>query len=129
VEGFITLSSIWQFRLLVLRVSSVLSRVCLAQNVRDTSSALTDCYEPIPGGWSIRISADPAANGFENLGGGSSGAAGSSQVQDMTKPIAVDTEAHLVPFELRLNMKLRSVRIEAIANDVIFGVLGATVLK
>ncbi|MBI5092820.1 MAG: DUF4450 domain-containing protein [Candidatus Hydrogenedentes bacterium] len=71
---------------------------------------------------------DTAANGFENIGG-RSGPAGSSQVPDLTQPVALDTEAHLVPFEIKPGAKLESVQIEAIANDVIFGVMGATVLK
>lgn len=71
---------------------------------------------------------DTAANGFENIGG-RTGPAGSSQVADMTKPVALDTEAQLVPFPLKPGVTLSSVRIEAYANDVIFGVMGATVLR
>ncbi len=81
-----------------------------------------DCWSTWCGRWH-----DTAANGFENLGG-RSGPAGSSQVEDMTKPVSVDTEAHLVPFALRPE-KLDVVRIEAVANDVIFGVMGATILN
>jgi len=76
-----------------------------------------DCWGVWCGRWH-----NTAANGFENIGG-RFGPAGSSEVQDMTKPISVDTEAHLVPFELRQGIELRSVEIEAVANDVIFGVM------
>ena len=71
---------------------------------------------------------DTASNGFENIGG-RSGPMGSSEVADLTQPIALDTEAHLVPFELRTDSTLASVSVEAIANDIIFGVMGATILK
>ena len=71
---------------------------------------------------------DTPANGFENLGG-RSGPAGSAGIADLSRPIAVDTEAHLVAFDLRRDAALRSVRLEAVANDVIFGVMGATVCK
>jgi hypothetical protein len=71
---------------------------------------------------------DTAANGFENIGG-RSGPMGSSDVEDLSKPVALDTEAHLVPFPLRADVILASVTVEAIANDVIFGVMGATILK
>ncbi len=71
---------------------------------------------------------DTAANGFENLGG-RSGPAGSSQVKDLTVPVVVDTEAHLVAFDLKPGAVLQSVRLEAVANDMIFGVMGATILK
>ena len=71
---------------------------------------------------------DTAANGFENLGG-RSGPPGSAGIKDLDRPIAVDTEAHLVAFDLKPGVELRSVRLEAVANDVIFGVMGATVLK
>ncbi|MBX7258172.1 MAG: DUF4450 domain-containing protein [Candidatus Hydrogenedentes bacterium] len=69
---------------------------------------------------------DTAANGFENLGG-RTGPAGSSEVQDMTQPIALDTEAHLVAFSLRPDVALASVTFKAVANDIAFGVMGATV--
>jgi hypothetical protein len=71
---------------------------------------------------------DTAANGFENIGG-RSGPAGSAQVADLTKPVAVDTEAHLVALELRPGVELHAVELEAIANDAIFGIMGATVLR
>ncbi|HOE65057.1 MAG TPA: DUF4450 domain-containing protein [Candidatus Hydrogenedentes bacterium] len=71
---------------------------------------------------------DTAANGFENIGG-RKGPAGSAEVDDMTQPVEVDTEAHLVRFDLQPDVELASFRFEAIANDVVFGVMGATVLK
>ena len=82
-----------------------------------------DCWSTWCGRWH-----DTAANGFENLGG-RFGPAGSSQAKDLTQPINVDTEAHLVAFDLRPGAALKSVHIEAVANDVIFGVMGATVLR
>jgi hypothetical protein len=71
---------------------------------------------------------DTAANGFENLGG-RSGPAGSAQVADLTQPVAVDTEAHLVALDLRPGQVLAGIEMEAVANDVIFGLMGATILK
>lgn len=71
---------------------------------------------------------DTAANGFENLGG-RLGPDGSAQVADLNRPIAVDTEAHLLQFDLKPGRTLRSVRLEAVANDVVFGLMGASVLK
>jgi hypothetical protein len=70
---------------------------------------------------------DTAANGFENLGG-RHGVAGSADVPDMTQPVDTDTEAHLVPLDLKPNVELSSVEFEAVANDVFFGIMGATVL-
>ncbi len=71
---------------------------------------------------------DTAANGFENLGG-RSGPAGSAAVADLTQPVAVDTEAHLVALDLQPGTALRELVLEAVANDVIFGLMGATILK
>lgn len=71
---------------------------------------------------------DTAANGFENLGG-RSGPAGSADVPNMTQPVAVDTEAHLVAIPMREGEELKEVNIAAVANDVVFGVMGASVLK
>jgi hypothetical protein len=71
---------------------------------------------------------DTAANGFENIGG-RSGPAGSAEGGDLTKPIAVDTEAHLIALDLNPEVELRRVTLEAIANDCIFGIMGVTVLK
>lgn len=71
---------------------------------------------------------DTAANGFENLGG-RSGPAGSSEAGDLTQPVAVDTQAHLLAFDLNPDTELSAVRLEAIANDIIFGIMGASVLR
>lgn len=71
---------------------------------------------------------DTAANGFENIGG-RSGPAGSAAVADLTKPVALDTEAHLLALPLRAGVELSRVELEAIANDCIFGVMGATILR
>jgi len=71
---------------------------------------------------------DTPANGFENIGG-RRGPAGSSEVTDRTQPVELDTEAQLVPFDVRQETELTKVEVEAIANDVVFGVMGATILK
>jgi hypothetical protein len=71
---------------------------------------------------------DTAANGFENIGG-RRGPAGTSQVKDLTHPVAVDTMAHLIDFNLPAGKELAEVRMEIIANDVTFGVMGASILK
>jgi hypothetical protein len=71
---------------------------------------------------------DTAANGFENLAG-RFGPPGSAAAGDLTRPIAVDTEAHLVRLPLREAVPLRTLTVEAVANDVIFGLMGASVLK
>jgi len=71
---------------------------------------------------------DTAANGFENIGG-RFGAAGSVEVSDLTQPVEVDTEAHLLRIDLRAGISLESFILEAIANDVVFGLMGATLCK
>jgi hypothetical protein len=71
---------------------------------------------------------DTAANGFENIGG-RAGPAGSSEVADLSQPIALDTEAHLIALPLRAGTELEGIKLEAIANDCLFGIMGATVLK
>jgi hypothetical protein len=71
---------------------------------------------------------DTPANGFENIGG-RSGPPGSSKMQDHDRPVAVDTIAHLIAVPLRKGAQLDSVAMEAIANDVVFGIMGASVLK
>ena len=82
-----------------------------------------DCWSTWCGRWH-----DTAANGFENLGG-RFGPSGSTQVKDLSQPINVDTEAHLMLFDLNPNKTLSAVSIEALANDIIFGVMGASILK
>jgi hypothetical protein len=71
---------------------------------------------------------DTAANGFENLGG-RFGPDGSGVVKSLTEPIEVDTEAHLLAFPLQSGKTLSGITLEAVANDIIFGLMGATILK
>ena len=85
--------------------------------------SIGDCWSTWCNRWH-----DTAANGFENIGG-RSGPAGSADVPDLTQPITVDTEAHLVAIPMRAGMPLENVRIQAAANDIVFGVMGASVLK
>ena len=96
----------------------------------DGTSQAVDLVNPFTIGdcWGQYHFHDTAANGFENIGG-RSGPAGSSEAGDLTKPINVDCEAHLVPFELRSGVDLKSISLEAVANDVVFGIMGATILK
>ena len=82
-----------------------------------------DCWST----WCDRFH-DTTANGFENLGG-RFGPPGSSAAGDLTRPVGVDTEAHLVKVPLRSGVDLRGFTLEAIANDVIFGLMGASILK
>ncbi|HIJ65020.1 MAG TPA: DUF4450 domain-containing protein [Candidatus Hydrogenedentes bacterium] len=98
----------------------------------DGSSAATDLVNPFSigdcwGSWCGRYH-DTPANGFENIGG-RHGPAGSAEVDDLNQPIAVDTEAHLIRFDLRPDVALDAIRIEAVANDAIFGLMGASILK
>ena len=88
-----------------------------------TPMTMGDCWSTWCNRWH-----DTAANGFENIGG-RSGPAGSSDVPDMTQPVMVDTEAHLVAIPMEIDKTLNSVSITAIANDVIYGIMGASVLK
>ena len=94
-----------------------------SKDVRDLVSPfdIGDCWSNFLGRFH-----DTAANGFENIGGRTGPA--SSRGLDLTQPIAVDTEAHLVPFELKSGIPLAYVEVEAIANDTAFGVMGATLL-
>ena len=82
-----------------------------------------DCWSTWCGRWH-----DTAVNGFENLGG-RFGPKGSLDVADLRQPVNVDTEAHLVSFPLHGGKTLETVRMEAVANDIIFGIMGATVEK
>ncbi len=86
-------------------------------------SGIGDCW----GTWCGRYH-DTPANGFENLGG-RAGPAGSAEVADLTQPVALDTEAHLLALPLRPGADLSAVVLEAIANDCVFGLMGATILK
>lgn len=78
--------------------------------------------------WSSLRFHDTPANGFENIGG-RFGPAGSSEVEDLGRPIRVDTEAHLIELKLKEDLILKSIEIEAIANDICFGLMGATIRK
>jgi Domain of unknown function (DUF4450)/Mannosylglycerate hydrolase MGH1-like glycoside hydrolase domain len=113
-------------------VQSHVANLRITLRYSDGGEQQTDLVNPFDIGdcWSTWCGRyhDTAANGFENIGG-RSGPMGSSEVDDLTKPVALDTEAHLVPFSLRTDAKLASVTVEAVANDVIFGIMGATVLK
>ena len=105
-------------------------RVTLAY--ADGSSQVVDLVNPTGIGdcwstWCGRFH-DTAANGFENLGG-RTGPAGSAAAGDLTQPIALDTEAHLLAIPLRPGQVLQSFTLEARANDAIFGLMGASVLK
>jgi hypothetical protein len=82
-----------------------------------------DCW----GTWLWRFH-DTAANGFENLGG-RFGPPGSAAAGDLRQPIAVDSEAHLWKTLLRPGKELSGLSVEAAANDVIFGLMGASILK
>ncbi len=82
-----------------------------------------DCWSTWCGRWH-----DTAANGFENIGG-RLGPKGSIEVKDMTQPVNVDTEAHLARFALSEGKTLQTVQVEAVANDIIFGIMGASVEK
>lgn len=102
--------------------------LCYADGQQDQTEltspeTIGDCWSTWCGRWH-----DTAANGFENLGG-RFGPAGSAEAGDLTKPINVDTEAHLLAFDLRPGQTLQSVQIEAIANDIVFGIMGATIGK
>lgn len=96
-----------------------------SEQVLDLTSpeTLGDCWSTWCNRWH-----DTAANGFENIGG-RSGPAGSAEVTDRTQPVSVDTEAHLVSIPMRAGEMLEGVSIRAVANDIIFGIMGASVLK
>jgi hypothetical protein len=82
-----------------------------------------DCWSTWCGRWH-----DTAANGFENIGG-RFGPPGSVAAGDLTHPIAMDNQAHLIKIPLRPQLQLRRLTVEAVANDVIFGLMGASILK
>jgi hypothetical protein len=79
------------------------------------------------GSWLGRVH-DTAANGFENIAG-RYGPAGSCEVKDLTQPVAVDTEAHLLAIPMNSQLVLGELTFEAIANDVVFGLMGVSILK
>jgi hypothetical protein len=69
---------------------------------------------------------DTPANGFENIGCGRG--ALSSVGQDLSKPIQTDLEAHILRFRLRPCKAMKEIEMRVIANDVIFALMGITVL-
>jgi hypothetical protein len=71
---------------------------------------------------------DTPANGFENLDG-RFGTPGSAAPGDLARPVEVDTEAHLVKIPLDARQELRTLVLEAFANDIIFGLMGASILR
>ena len=56
-------------------------------------------------------------------------AGGSRAAGDLSRPVAVDTEAHLVRVPLRHGVRLERLAIEAVANDAVFGIMGASILR
>jgi len=81
-----------------------------------------DCWSV----WAGRFH-DTARNGFENLGG-RFGAPGSHMVDDMTLPVETDTEAHLLALPIE-GMYVSKIRLQAAANDVIFALMGISILE
>ena len=70
---------------------------------------------------------DTPANGFENIGGGRG--ALSSAGLDLTRQIPTDMTAHILRFPLQENQRVREVEMRVIANDVVFALMGVTVLR
>lgn len=52
----------------------------------------------------------------------------SSAGQDLTKQIPTDLEAHILRFCLKENRKVKEIEMRVIANDVIFALMGVTLL-
>jgi hypothetical protein len=71
---------------------------------------------------------DSMGCGFENIGG-RFGVGGSNEVADLSVPVEVDTEANLVAIELQEGLAAAYVTVEAVANDIVFGVMGASVRR
>jgi hypothetical protein len=113
-------------------VQSHVTNARVTLHYADGSEASKDLVSPFDVGdcwstWCGRFH-DCAATGFENIGG-RRGPAGSADVPDLSQPVELDTEAQLLAFDLKPGVELSSVDFEAVANDVIFGVMGATVLR
>jgi len=70
---------------------------------------------------------DTPANGFENIGSGRG--ALSSEGLDLTKQILTDLEAHILRFHLREGVPVVEIEMRVIANDVIFALMGITMLQ
>jgi hypothetical protein len=104
----------------------------LTLHYADGKSVVRDLVNPFDIGdcWSTWCGRyhDSAVNGFENIGG-RTGPAGSIEVEDLTNPIALDTEAHLLRIPLREGVELASLTLEAYANDIIFGIMGVSVYE
>ena len=71
---------------------------------------------------------DTPANGFEKLGGYLPGP-DSSYGQDLTRPIETGIEAHIIHFPLREGIRLKEIEMRITANDVLFSLMGITILK
>lgn len=109
-------------------VANVRLRLCYPQGEEDVVDLVNpfdigDCW----GTWLGRFH-DTAVNGFENIGG-RFGPAGSCEAGDLRRPVAVDTEAHLVRLPLRSGTPLEVLWFETVANDAIFGLMGASILR
>ncbi|MCC6696272.1 MAG: DUF4450 domain-containing protein [Candidatus Hydrogenedentes bacterium] len=113
-------------------VQSHVTNLRITLRYADGSEAVHDLVNPFDIGdcWSTWCGRyhDSAVNGFENIGG-RSGPAGSIEVQDLTQPVALDTEAQLIRLDLKEGVTVESLRMEAVANDVIFGIMGASVRR
>ncbi|MCL4691562.1 MAG: hypothetical protein KJ060_03520, partial [Candidatus Hydrogenedentes bacterium] len=98
----------------------------------DGESVVRDLVNPFDIGdcWSTWCGRyhDSAVNGFENIGG-RTGPAGSIEVDDLTQPVALDTEAQLLRMDIREGVKLETITMEAYANDIIFGIMGASIYR
>jgi hypothetical protein len=70
---------------------------------------------------------DTPANGFENIGSGRG--ALSSAGEDLTKQVQTDLEAHILRFHLREGISVKEIEMRVIAGDVIFALMGITLLK
>jgi len=70
---------------------------------------------------------DTPGAGFENMGG-HHGIMSSAQ-QNLLRPIPTDTEAQILRFRLRNNVKVSMIEFRIIANDVIFALMGITLLN
>ncbi len=88
-----------------------------------TPETLSDCWNTWCGRWH-----DTAINGFENLGG-RFGPAGSAEAADLAQPVNVDTEANLVGIELNNDSPLQLLEVECLATDIVYGIMGVTLLK
>jgi len=109
-------------------VSNVRLRLCYHEGEEEAVDLVNpfgigDCW----GTWLGRFH-DTEANGFENIGG-RFGPGGSCEAGDLRRPVAVDTEAHLLRVPLRPGLALEALWFETVANDAIFGLMGVSVLN